>query len=103
MRNTVSQSELMATERSLTRDNKADSDMIDEHFEVALVTIVGGPTHGGAKMTGGRSPPQLCFSLSWLDSSSTAAALTFRPLYIGALRAAAVDPSNEAQAAAWVR
>jgi len=44
MRNTVSQSELMATERSLTRDNKADSDMIDEHFEVALVTIVGGPT-----------------------------------------------------------
>ena len=33
MRNTVSQSELMATERSLTRDNKADSDMIDEHFE----------------------------------------------------------------------
>jgi len=35
-------------------------------------------------MTGGRSPPQLCFSLSWLDSSSTAAALTFKPLYIGA-------------------
>jgi hypothetical protein len=31
-------------------------------------------------MTGGRSPPQLCFSLFWLDSSSTAAALTLRSL-----------------------
>src|SRR5215475_4982724 len=29
-------------------------------------------------MIGDRSPPQLCFSLSWQDSSSTAAALIFR-------------------------
>ena len=55
-------------------------------------TTAGGPTHGGAKMTGGRSPPQLCFSLSWQDSSSTAAALTFRSLCGEGLRAA---PSSE--------
>ena len=50
--------------------------------EVVLlaVTTAGGPTHGGAKMTGGRSPPQLCFSLFWLESSSTAAALARRSL-----------------------
>jgi len=41
-------------------------------------TTAGGPTHGGARMTGDRSPPQLCFSLSWQDSSSTAAVLIFR-------------------------
>ena len=72
--------------------------------EVVLlaVTTAGGPTHGGAKMTGDRSPPQLCFSLSWQDSSSTAAALTFRSLCIGALQAAPVDASNEA-AMAWRR
>src|SRR5262249_26879413 len=29
-------------------------------------------------MTGDRSPPQLCFSLSWQDSSFTAAVLIFR-------------------------
>src|SRR5262249_19868798 len=37
----------------------------------------GGLTHGGAKMTGGRSPPQSCFSSSWLGSSSAGPALTF--------------------------
>src|SRR5262249_32874417 len=37
-------------------------------------------------MTGGRSPPQFCFSLSWLDSSSMAAALTFLSLFLGVLR-----------------
>src|SRR5258707_934094 len=26
------------------------------------LTTAGGPPHGGAKMTGGRAPPQLCFS-----------------------------------------
>src|SRR6516162_2833018 len=36
--------------------------------------LAGGPTHGAAKMTGGRSPLQLYFSLSWQDLSSTAAA-----------------------------
>ena len=41
-------------------------------------TTAGGPTHGGARMTGDRSPPQLCFSLSWQDSSFTAAVLIFR-------------------------
>ncbi len=45
--------------------------MMDSHFETEVVllavTTAGGPTHGGAKMTGGRSPPQFCFSLSWLD------------------------------------
>jgi hypothetical protein len=41
--------------------------------EVAFATTVGGPTRGAPKMIGGRSPPPFCFSLSWLDSSSTAA------------------------------
>ena len=45
--------------------------------EVALATIVGGPSHGAVKMTGDRSPPQFCSSLFWLGSSSTAAP-TFR-------------------------
>src|SRR5215472_4590284 len=36
-------------------------------------------------MTGGRSPPQLCFSLSWQDSLSTAAALIFS-LELGVIR-----------------
>jgi hypothetical protein len=73
------------------RGRKGGTNMMDSHFETEVVllavTTAGGPTHGGAKMTVGRSPPQLCFSLSWLDSSSTAAALTFRSLCIGALRA----------------
>ena len=53
------------------RGRKGGTNMMDSHFETEVVllavTTAGGPTHGGAKMTGGRSPPQFCFSLSWLD------------------------------------
>ena len=38
-----------------------------------IFTTAGGPTHGAPKMSGGRSSPRLCFSLSWLASFSTAA------------------------------
>jgi hypothetical protein len=37
------------------------------------VTTAGGPIPGAPKMSGGRSPPQFCFSLSWPDSSCMAA------------------------------
>src|SRR5215475_551548 len=61
-------------------------------------------THGAAKMTGGRSPLQLYFSLSWQDLSSTAAALTFRSLCIGALRVAPVRRKPRVgQAVVWRR
>src|SRR6516225_2880853 len=66
--------------------------------------LAGGPTHGAAKMTGGRSPLQLYFSLSWQGLSSTAAALTFRSLCIGALRVAPVRRKPRVgQAVVWRR
>src|SRR5215831_6921560 len=72
--------------------------------EVGPATTAGGPTHGAAKMTGGRSPPQLYFSLSWQDLSSTAAAFTFRSLCIGALQVAPVRRKPRVgQAVVWRR
>ena len=64
--------------------------------EVVLlaVTTAGGPTHGGAKMTGAEHQ----------HLSSTAAALTFRSLRIGTLRVAPVRRKTRVgQAVVWRR
>src|SRR5262249_10869933 len=70
----------------------AGTKMIDPHFENRSGYRSGyysrWPNPWQREDDWGRSPPQLCFSLSWLDSSSTAPALIFRSLCVGGLRAA---------------